>query len=171
MSLKSVIPVSRERATEAFMPAPFTSLQREIERLFDDFGRSFPSLSAGDLFGRFGDRGLPAADVMPRMNVIESDAAIELTAELPGLEQKDVEVNVIDDVLTIRGEKKEEKDEKQKDYRLVERRYGSFSRRVQLPAGVEADKITARIANGVLTVSVPKPAPAVSKTIEVKSAA
>jgi HSP20 family protein len=82
-----------------------------------------------------------------------------------------VQINLADNVLTIRGEKKSERDEKTKDYRVVERNYGSFYRTMELPAGVDPDKIKASIAKGVLKVVVPKPAPAQVKTISVKSAA
>ena len=108
---------------------------------------------------------------MPTMDVTETEKEIEITAELPGLEEKDVQINVADGVLTIRGEKKAEKEEKDKDYRLLERTYGSFSRTLELPAGVDPDTIKASIAKGVLTVTVPKPAPAEVKKVEVKAAA
>jgi HSP20 family protein len=103
--------------------------------------------------------------------VTETEKETEITAELPGLEEKDVQINVADGVLTIRGEKKAEKEEKDKDYRLLERTYGSFSRALELPAGVDPDTIKASIAKGVLTVTVPKPAPAAVKKVEVKTAA
>jgi HSP20 family protein len=163
MSLKSLIPVGRERSDLAQITNPFTSLQQEIDRLFDDFGRNFPRLGALGF--------TQAGDLVPRMDVKENDKAIELTAELPGLTEKDVEVDLADNVLTVRGEKKAEKDEKKQDYRTVERRYGSFLRRIELPAGVDPAAITASLSNGVLTVSVPKPAPSITKKIEVKSAA
>ena len=101
----------------------------------------------------------------------ETDKQIEITAELPGLEEKDVQVNVADNVLTIRGEKKAEKEEKDKTYQLVERSYGSFVRSLELPEGVNADAIKASIDKGVLKVTVPKPAPAQVKKIDVKAAA
>jgi HSP20 family protein len=78
---------------------------------------------------------------------------------------------VVDNLLTIRGEKKNEREEKNKDYHLVERSYGSFSRSVELPAGVKVEDISAEIANGVLKVTVQKPAPKQTKQIEIKSAA
>jgi len=109
--------------------------------------------------------------LMPSTDVTETDKEIEITAELPGLEEKDVQVNFADGVLTIRGEKKAEKEEKDKNYRLVERSYGSFERSIALPEGVKPEDVKATIAKGVLTVKVPKPAPAQSKKIEVKSAA
>ena len=102
---------------------------------------------------------------------METDKQIEITAELPGLEEKDVQVNLADNVLTIRGEKKAEKEEKDKAYRLVERSYGSFVRSLELPEGVNADAIKASIDKGVLKVTVPKPAPAQVKKIDVKAAA
>lgn len=105
------------------------------------------------------------------MDVAETDKAIELTAELPGLQEKDVDINLADNVLTIKGEKKSEREEKDKNYRLVERNYGSFFRSFELPARVRGDAIQACIAKGVLTVRIPKPEPSVTKKIEVKTAA
>ena len=159
MNLRSLIPVGRERSV-ARSDNPFMSLQREIDRLFDDFTRGFPTLPS-----------LGTTELLPSMDVTETDKQIEITAELPGLEEKDVQVNVADNVLTIRGEKKAEKEEKDKNYRLVERSYGSFSRTLDLPDGVNADAIKASIAKGVLKVTVPKPAPAQAKKIDVKAAA
>ena len=91
----------------------------------------------------------------PVVDVVEKDKEYEITAELPGLDEKNIEVKLSDDVLTIKGEKKEEKEEKQKDYYLSERRYGSFQRSFRLPDGVDAEKIEARFKNGVLTLSLP----------------
>ena len=160
MKVTSLIPTGRDTAA-AFHP--FLSLQREVDRLFEDFGRGFPSMP---VFGGNGSSGL-----LPSMDVTETDKEIEITAELPGLEDKDVQINLSDNLLTIRGEKKAEKEEKDKNYRMVERSYGAFERTIALPEGVKADDIKATIARGVLTVKVPKPAPAQAKTIEVKSAA
>ena len=159
MNLRSLIPVGRERSV-ARSDNPFMSLQREIDRLFDDFTRGFPTLPS-----------LGTTELLPSMDVTETDKQIEITAELPGLEEKDVQVNVADNVLTIRGEKKAEKEEKDKAYRLVERSYGSFVRSLELPEGVNADAIKAGIEKGVLKVTVPKPAPAQVKKIDVKAAA
>ncbi|MGO9756499.1 MAG: Hsp20/alpha crystallin family protein [Roseiarcus sp.] len=164
MDAKSVIPVSQERSALARASDPFTALRQEIDRLFSDFGRGFPAF--GRAFPAFG-----ASDLALRMDMTENDKAIELTAELPGLEEKDVEINFVDDVLTIRGEKASEKDEGDKNYRFVERSYGSFSRSVELPPGVDPAAIKASLSKGVLTVTIPKAAPAVAKKIEVKSAA
>lgn len=158
MTLKSLLPVSRDRSV-AGASNPFMSLQREIDRLFDDFTRGFPAL------------GGTSSGLVPSIDVTETDKDIEITAELPGLEEKDVQINVADNLLTIRGEKKAEKEEKDKNYRLVERSYGSFERTLELPDGVNADAIQANIAKGVLKVTVPKPAPAQVKKVEVKAAA
>lgn len=159
MNLKSLIPVGRERGV-AGSANPFMSLQREIDRLFEDFTHGFPAFA-----------GNGAGKLLPSMDVTETDKEIEITAELPGLEEKDVQINVADNLLTIRGEKKAEKEETDKNYRLIERSYGSFERTLELPDGVDADAIKASIAKGVLKVTVPKPAPAQAKKIEVKSAA
>jgi HSP20 family protein len=159
MNLKSLIPVGRDRNL-ARQDNPFMSLQQQVDRLFEDFTRGFSAFS-----------NVTVNELMPSMDVTETDKQIEITAELPGLEEKDVQVNVADNVLTIRGEKKAEKEEKDKAYRLVERSYGSFMRSLALPAGVDADAIKASINKGVLTVTVPKPAPAQVKKIDVKAAA
>lgn len=157
MTKQSLIPVGTERAAVRREANPFSFLQQEIDRLFDGFSRSFPTFAT------------PAN--LPSMDVSENDKLIEIVAELPGLEKKDVELNIADNILTIRGEKKNEREEKNKDYHLIERSFGSFSRSVQLPAGVAPENITAEIANGVLKVTVQKPEPKQSKQIEIKSAA
>lgn len=105
------------------------------------------------------------------MDVTETDKEIEVTAELPGLEDKDVEINYADGILTIRGEKRAEKEEKNKTHHLIERSYGSFARTLQLPAGVDPNKIKATIDKGVLKVIVEKPAAKETKKIDVKAAA
>jgi HSP20 family protein len=136
-------------------------LQQEIDRLFDGFSRGFA-----------GFPNFPTTrELMPSMDVSETDKEIEITTELPGLEEKDIQLNMADNVLTIRGEKKNEREEKKKDYHLVERSYGSFVRSVQLPDGVNADNIKAVMSKGVLKVTVPKPAPAQSRKIDIKPAA
>jgi HSP20 family protein len=158
MSLSSLIPVGRERGV-ARLSDPFIAFRREMDRLFDDFTRGWS--------------GSPctAPELMPSMDVAETDKQIEITAELPGLQDNDVQVNVADNVLTIKGEKKSEKEEKDKNYTVFERSYGSFSRTLELPPGVNPDSIKATLSNAVLKVTVPKPAPAQVKKVEVKAAA
>jgi HSP20 family protein len=161
MSEKSVLPITRERRAAGLEPFAFSSLRREMDRLFDEFASGF---------GLFA--GIRGDSLLPRVNVAETDGDIEFTAELPGLEEKDVEVTLADNLLTIRGEKKEEKeDKKDKEYRVMERRYGAFSRSFEVPAGVETSAIKASIEKGVLTVNFPKPAQAAGTKIEVKAAA
>lgn len=156
MNQKPQVPVHRQKSALVDL-SPFSALQREVDRLFDDFSRGFPG------FGKF--------ELMPSMDVSETEKEIEITAELPGLEEKDVEINYADGVLAIRGEKKAEKEQKDKTRHLIERSYGAFSRTLDLPAGVDPNKIRASINKGVLTVKIEKPAAKETKKIEVKAAA
>lgn len=140
---------------------PFNRLRGEIERLFDDFPARVPSMMSFKAF-----RPL----VVPALELKESDGGYKLTAELPGLDADDVDVSVADGVLTISGEKKEDREEKDKGYVLSERSYGSFERRIGLPADAAADKIDAQFDKGVLTLTVPRDqqAPPRSKKIEIR---
>ncbi|QYY32738.1 Hsp20/alpha crystallin family protein [Cupriavidus pinatubonensis] len=145
---------------------PIASLRREMERLFDDFDHGTRFTPAR--LPRFGlepfwrhDWSMPSA---PSVDLSETEKTYELTAELPGMDEKDIEVKLANGGLTIKGEKREEKEEKEKDYYLRERRFGSFERYFQLPDGVDADKIEARFNKGVLTITLPK-------TVEAQSAA
>lgn len=97
---------------------------------------------------------------MPAIDVAESATGYKVTAELPGLDEKNIELKLFDGTLTIQGEKKEEKEEKKKDYYLSERHYGSFRRSFSIPEGVDAERIEATFKNGVLTVTLPKTAEA-----------
>ncbi len=108
---------------------------------------------------------------MPAVDVAESEKAYEITAELPGMDEKTIEVKVADGSLTIKGEKQEKKEEKEKGYYLRERHYGSFERSFDVPETVDADKIEASFKNGVLTVTLPKKPEAQkpAKKIEVKA--
>jgi HSP20 family protein len=107
---------------------------------------------------------------MPAVDVAETDKAYEITAELPGLEEKNIEVKLANGVLFIKGEKQEEKEEKQKDYYRRERSFGSFERSFHVPEGVDTDKVAATFKNGILLVTLPKSAEAQkqAKKIEVK---
>jgi len=151
------VPVKQAAPARTAFPAlnMFGSLQREIDRLFDDFAPSFG--------------GRPVVDVKTRMDLAETKDGLELTVELPGLEEKDVDVRVTDGLLTVSGEKKFESEEKDKSYHFIERGYGSFSRSVQLPEGVQADAVKATMNKGVLKVVIPTPAKPEAKKIEVKT--
>lgn len=153
--------------TEATDWGPFDSLRREVDRLFDDF-RPFNWRFASRVFGHEGPHIRAEWQLAPAVDLVEKESGYEITAELPGIDEKNVEIKLLNHMLTIKGEKNEEKEEKQKDYYLSERRYGSFQRSFQLPEGVDADKIEATFAQGVLTVKLPKTAEA--KTAEKKIA-
>jgi HSP20 family protein len=92
----------------------------------------------------------------PAVDFTETEKAYELTAELPGIDEKNIEVNVANGILSIKGEKQEDKEEKKKDYYIRERNFGSFERSFQVPDGVDADKIEAGFKKGVLTITLPK---------------
>jgi len=158
MNLKSLVP-SGNGGSRIAPPALFGSLHREIDRLFEDFTR-----------GGFGT--LAQAQLIPQIDVVETDKEIEVTAELPGLERKDVEISIEDDMLTIRGEKKidAKENDKNKNYHISERSYGVFYRMLQLPPGIDPAGIQATMTKGVLKMTIPKPAKAEPKKIEVKEA-
>jgi HSP20 family protein len=166
------LPVKTEKAAPRH---PFVNLRREIDRLFEDFDRDFWGFpfrrSALDV-EPFWRRELSWAST-PAVDVTENDKAYEITAELPGIDEKNVEVKLANGGLTIKGEKAEETEETEKDYYLRERRFGSFERSFRVPDGVDTSKIDATFNKGVLTVTLPKSAEAqkAEKKIEVKAAA
>ena len=155
---------------------PLHGLREEVDRLFDDFASSrWPWRVAREPMSLFADFQAPFAGTGPAVDVVDKGKTIEFRAELPGMDSADVDVQLTDTVLTIRGEKKEEREEGEKEgsYYLSERRYGSFQRSFRLPEGIDAEKATAEFRKGVLTVMLPKTAQAREKTrkIKVKSAA
>ena len=168
------LPVKTEKAGAALRAwHPFESLRREVDRLFDDFDGGFwRSPLRRSLLDIEPFRRSEAFGAMPAVDVTETDKGYEISAELPGIDEKNVEVKFADGVLTIKGEKQEEKEEKRKDYYLQERSFGSFRRSFQVPDGVDADKIEATFKKGVLTVMLPKSAQAqkTEKKIAVKAA-
>lgn len=154
MSVRDLIPWSRGSANQ--VPSifrdnesdPFLSLHREVNRLFDDAFRSFGS-------------GLPAfngasafSSGWPSVEISDNEKEIKVTAEVPGLEEKDIDVLLNDGVLTLKGEKHSETEDKNRQF--SERYYGRFERRIPLGYEVEEDKVDARFKNGVLTVILPK---------------
>ena len=178
MADQTKIPVEQQTSavappSAAFMQAlrPFDALRREVDRLFEDF-----TLNPFRLPLR-----RPAFDLepfwqpdswvaQPAIDLVERDNGFELTAEMPGLEEKNISVDVANGVLTVKGQKEEDKVEKKEDFHLRERRFGSFSRSVRVPETVDADKIEATFKNGVLKVTLPKKPEAQkpTKKIEVK---
>ncbi len=162
----------RPSALEAWRP--FEGVRREFDRLFDDFGRGFwlsPFRRSIFDIEPFWRRELSWTTV-PAVDMAETDNAYEITAELPGLDEKNIEVKLANGGLTIKGEKREEKEEKEKGYYLHERRFGSFERYFRVPEGVDTDKIDATFKKGVLTVTLPKTPEAkkAQKKITVKAA-
>jgi HSP20 family protein len=137
---------------------PLANLRREIDRLFDDFGWGIARRPAGRTLFDVEPfwRGELSFGKAPAVDIAEKDKEYEITAELPGLDESNVEVKFADGLLTIKGEKREEKEEKKKDFYLSERRFGSFQRSFQVPDDINADKIAATFKNGVLTVILPK---------------
>lgn len=143
---------------------PFVAFRREIDRMFDEFFDGFGGRSLRSAFGGW-------ADVTPSIDLAETDKEIVVTAELPGLDPKDFEVTVAGDVLTLKGEKKDEHERRDGDSYYKERRFGQFSRSVRLPFEVTDEKVDARYDKGVLTVRIPKPAELqrAARRIEVKA--
>lgn len=141
--------------------APITVLRREMDRLFETFA---PGIAFGGWAeGRF----------LPDSDYAETDKEIVVTAELPGVDPKDVDISLQNNLLTIRGEKRSQRDEKKEHYRFAERTYGSFERSITVPEGIDASKVDAKFDKGVLKVILPKPAELQGKRhrIEIKSAA
>ncbi len=145
--------------------APFMDLRKRMDQLFDDYMRGWPRFPplARDLWEAEPFAGMRHGMLDVRFDISESDAALDVSAELPGMEEKDIEVTLSDGVLTIKGEKKAETEEKKKDFHLTERRYGSFSRSFRVPGTVNQDKIKATFEKGVLHLSMPKLPEAKSK--------
>jgi HSP20 family protein len=169
MSVRDLIPLRRNNGSQ--VPNllrdddrdPILSLHRGVNRLFDDvfrgFGAGLPSFGNGSAFGA----GWPSVEIA------EADKEIKVTAEVPGLEEKDIEVLLNDGVLTLKGEKRSESEDK--DRQFSERYYGRFERRIPLGVEVDENKVDARFRNGVLTVTMPKTEKAQSqvKRIAIKS--
>ena len=153
MTIRDLVPWSRQedRAPSTYRPdeprSPLMSFRREIDRLFDDFFQA-PLLS-GDM-----DRDLR----WPQLEVSETDHEVRITAELPGLSEKDVELFVEDGMLSLRGEKKSENQDRDRGW--SERFYGRFERRIALPDGVEQENCKANFRDGILTVRMPRSAEA-----------
>lgn len=160
------VAVKKSAPSETGSLEPWRSFRGEMDRLFDRFAKGFG-------FPTFEPFSTTEVDfAVPAVDLTEDDKAYKVTAELPGIDEKDIDVTVSGGMLVIKGEKKQEKEEKDKNYYLSERSYGSFQRSFTLPEGVDEDKIAANFAKGVLTVTLPKSADAqkAQKKIEVKAA-
>jgi HSP20 family protein len=155
MRLRSLVPF---RESGALMRPDFGlfGLHREIDRLFSEFAQG---------------AGQDRAQLVPKIDISETDKTIEVSAEMPGLERKDVDISIDEDTLTVRGEKKVEENNKDKNVQHSERSYGVFLRVLQLPPGVDPSSVQATMSNGILKITIPKPAKPEPKKIEVKEAA
>lgn len=161
MAIRDLIPWKREQLpVRREEPDPFLSFRQEMDRMFDEFfeGRALAPWSK------------EWSGFDPRVDVVETDQEVKVTAELPGLDAKDVDVTVSRNLLTLKGEKKQEHEEKGEGYYRSERSYGSFERSISLPSTVETDQADAAFDKGVLTITFPKTAAKTSKKqIAVKS--
>ncbi|MBC7164421.1 MAG: Hsp20/alpha crystallin family protein [Roseovarius sp.] len=163
MQIKDLIPWARkDHAPEpkGDETNPIATLQRDMNRVFESF------------WNRVGDLDWPWGGGEAKSDVVETGDHIEVSIELPGVEMKDIEVSVTDDMLTVKGEKKIERQEEKKGYYLSERSYGAIYRTIPLPPGVDGEKAEASFRNGVLTIRLPQTpeAQARVKHIEVKGA-
>lgn len=163
----TILPLKRRGNT---MPArrdndsPVMAIQNEMNRMFDQFfSDPFTLLPIPTMRN--------VADFMPRVDVSESDSAMNVTAELPGMEEKDFQISLENETLVISGEKKTDLDEKGKNYHRIERSYGSFQRVIPLVSDIQEDKVEAVFKNGVLNITLPKTPAAVKQTrkITIKS--
>lgn len=136
----------------------FDSFQREVDRVFGEFGSFSKPFFGRDTFGSFS----------PKVDVSENEKSINISAELPGMEEKDIEVILQDQILTIKGEKKNNVVDKENESYRTERRYGSFQRSLRVPDEIEADSITASFKNGVLNVLLPKSEKAQEKVRQIE---
>jgi HSP20 family protein len=147
----NTLPVRRENES------PVMAIQNEMNRMFDQFFNDpFTLLSVPTIRS--------VADFMPRIDVSETDAAMQVTAELPGMDEKDIQLSIENDALVISGEKKNDVEEKGKNFHRVERSYGSFQRVIPLVSDVQEDKVEANFKNGVLNITLPKTPAAAKQT-------
>ncbi|HFD39870.1 MAG TPA: Hsp20/alpha crystallin family protein [Anaerolineae bacterium] len=158
---KSAEQETEERAIQVQQQDPFLSFQQQINQMFDDFFRGWGLEPFGldrekwELFS-------------PSLDVVETDKEIKVSVELPGMDEKDIDVKVFRDMLTISGEKRQEKEERGHNYLRTERSYGAFQRTVPLPSEVDVNKADAVFRKGVLTVTLPKATTAQTRKIAVK---
>ena len=139
--------------------SPFMELQKQMNDLFGNFFDDSPSLFAGQgISGEFN----------PKFDVCESDKTLEVNVELPGMEEKDIDISIENNVLCVKGEKRTEEKKDDKNYHLTERSYGTFQRRFSLPDGLDLDKVKAKFDKGVLAIELPKTAESRKKVTKIK---
>ena len=140
---------------------PFRNLREEVDRIFDDFFRSWSRPWSGWLEPT-------RAGFVPSVDLKETDEEFIITAEVPGVSKDELDVTITEDSVTLRGERREEKEHKEGDYHYRETSYGSFQRVIPLPGEVVADKAKAKLKDGVLTLVLPKAQPARSKGVQIE---
>jgi HSP20 family protein len=167
IAVKKTVTPTQARAS---VPDVWQSFRSEVDRLFDRFG--FPSFRRMFDVEPFWGTESALGITVPAVDVTEDNEVYKITAELPGLDQKDIDVSVTGDVLVIKGEKRQEREEKDRNRYLSERSFGAFQRNFSLPDGVDRDKISAEFSKGLLTLTLAKTAAAQKqqKKIEVKAA-
>jgi HSP20 family protein len=167
------VPVEVKKAPPAQTNVPdvWRSFRDEMDRLFDRFGNGFGFPSLRRMFDIEPAWRSSFTFSMPAIDMSEDEKAYKISAELPGIDAKDIDVSMSGDMLVLKGEKRQEKKEKDKNYHFSERAYGSFQRAFELPASVDRGKVAADFSKGVLTITLPKTAEAQKpqKKIEVKS--
>ena len=131
---------------------PFQALHGDISRAFSDFWRAMDRAPFG------GGLGWPGAELLPRTEVAETEGAVEVAFDLPGLEEKDLDISIASGLLTVKAERRNEKEDRTGSFKMSERSYGLIQRTVSLPPGVDTDAAAARYRNGVLTVTLPRTA-------------
>jgi len=150
---KKSVPVKRQAHD------PFLLMNNDMESLFDDFFKGF------ELEPFFGP---DISSYSPKIDVKEGDKEIKVLAELPGMDEKDINVTLNKDSLTLTGEKKEEKEDNEKGYHRLERSYGSFCRTIPFPVEIESDKVSASYKKGILTIIIPKSNKAIEEKKKIK---
>ncbi len=163
--------VSRPATRQTAVPDVWQSFRGEMDRLFDRFSENFGFPSLRRMFDiEPALRQTPFAFAAPAIDMSEDEKSYKISAELPGLDAKDVDVSIAGDMLVLKGEKRQKSERKDTNYHFSERSYGSFQRAFELPASVDRDKIAANFAKGVLTIEMPKTTEAQRqpKKIEVK---
>ena len=137
-------------------PFEFEKMRREMDRLWDSFFEGQPTRRVGE------------GEWAPSLDISETKSDLVVKAEIPGIDPKDIDISLNENVLTIKGEKRQEKEEKEEGYHLVERSYGSFTRSIRLPREIQNEKINASYKNGVLKITLPKTEEAKKKEVKIK---
>lgn len=157
MNETTPVPTKSNRPVAVRSEGPLGWLRDEIDRLFDDFPLGRPARSLFNF-------PVQAGDARPALELVESERGYRLTMELPGIEEKDIDIELAEGVLTISGEKREERETKEAGCLISERSYGAFRRQIALPADVDADTLEAKVKNGVLSIEMKKDESATQRT-------